>query len=332
MPADPGYPEGIALRGHTVFVSTAARFGTAFQGPPEIQAFDVTTGAQTASYVVPDLDPNRDHGLSGIAFDANGYLYVLDTQWGLVRLDPATGELRLYASAFPDLQPCGAAPPPCSPTSSDAPPLPNSIAFDAAGNAYVSDSLQTTIWIIRPTEGPVRTPEVWFQDERLDGGFGTNGIRFDLNRTHLYVAVFLDRSLNGLIYKLSLADAPSASDLTLFHDYGAGEGPDEIAFGNSGTLYVTLATSDAVSALAPDGTEAMRFEGPAHDDNSSVPYDSPSGLTFRNASKALLVNNHVESTFTVNTERFVVFDVVVNDTGDDLERPHLPQAAQPLTP
>lgn len=67
-------------------MATAARFGTAVVpplDPLEVQTFHVKSGELTARYVVADKDPSQDHGLSGLAFDGSGWLYVLDTQWGI---------------------------------------------------------------------------------------------------------------------------------------------------------------------------------------------------------------------------------------------------------
>lgn len=318
LPPRPGYPEGIAVNGHTVYVATLARFGTAFQGPPEVQAFDVRDGELLERYVVPDVDPARDHGLSGLAFDSDDRLYVLDTQRGIVRLDPATGEQEEYAPPFPDLPPCPFGSP-CAPTIGDKPPLPNDIAFDAAGNAYVSDSLQATIWRVPPGGG---APQVWFQDARLDGGFGTNGLRLTPDREHLAVAVTADNSARGMVYRLRLGESPTAADLQPFHVYSGGEGPDNLAFGESGRLYVALAVTNQVSVLGPDGEEQARFSGPAQGDDLPVPYDMPSGVAFDDRTGSLLVNNHSE---VLGLPRhFVVFDVHVADRADPLERPALP--------
>ena len=45
FPAEPGYPEGIAVKGNKVYVSGPARFGTAGTGPSTVVAFNRDTGA-----------------------------------------------------------------------------------------------------------------------------------------------------------------------------------------------------------------------------------------------------------------------------------------------
>jgi sugar lactone lactonase YvrE len=319
LPPRPGYPEGIAIEGQTIYVATLARFGTAFQGPPEVQAFDSTTGQLVRRYVVPDRDPTMDHGLSGEAFDANGRLYVLDTQWGVVRIDTVTGDQEIYAPAFPDLPPCvlgGTGP--CSPTLADTPPLPNDLAFDELGNAYVTDSLQGTIWRVPPGGGPA---EIWFQDARIAGAFGPNGIRLSPDRARVVFSVTIDLNVRGVIYTLPIA-APTSGQLRVLHRYRLGEAPDNLAFGLSGKLYVALAGSNQISVLRPGGAEARRFSGPARNDGGlPVPYDMPSGVAFDDSTQSLLVNNHSE---VLGIPRhFVVFDVFVKDQADPLVRPAL---------
>lgn len=332
IPAAPGFPEGIAVRGNTAYVATAARFGTCCTpppGPPEVQAFNLNTGALVRRFVVAHQDPSQDHGLSGLAFDAAGRLYVLDTQWGILRFDPAIAPATIdpatmpgviYASAFPNLPPCSPlTPAPCSPMPLDTPALPNDIVFDAAGVAYVTDSLQSTIWRIPPGGG---VPQIFFQDARFNG-FGANGVRLDPSRTNLVLTVTADTLARGYVYQLPLA-SPTAEHLTVMHTYVLAEAPDNLAFGKSGRLYVALAGSNQIGVLAPNGIELARYSGPAKSTQGNIPYDMPSGVAFDNDAKALLVNNHSEVLGLVLPERFAVFDVFVQDRADPLNEPPLP--------
>ncbi len=134
IPASPGSPEGIAVNGHKVYVSAAAKFGT--QGnnsPSQIYVIDVRYGTLLDTISLQGENQNLEHGVAGMAFDANGMLYVVSQQLGVMRIDPANPTQQvLYGSAFPDFPACGSAP--CTPTQLDLPPLPNDIAFDDAGN------------------------------------------------------------------------------------------------------------------------------------------------------------------------------------------------------
>jgi sugar lactone lactonase YvrE len=322
FPTTPGFPEGIAVKGNKVYVSGPARFGTAGQGPSKVVAFNRDTGALEATYDTQGEALAFEHANSCIAFDGNGKLYVLNTQLGLYRLDTGSGQQESYSTPFPNLPSCSAAPAPCSPTSFDAPALPNDIAFDDAGNAYVTDSLQATIWRVAPGGG---TPQIWFQDARLGtappDGIGANGIRLSPDRTKVFVAVTIDPMGQSFIYTLPLVAAPQSSDLAVFHHFGPGSLPDGIAFGRSGSLYVAIATPfvSGIAILDPSGTEVGRLQNAAP--GLINPYDSPANIAF-NGHGSLLVTNH--AFFTMIPSQFTVLDVYVGDKGDPLEKPDLP--------
>ena len=310
----PGFPEGVIVRNARAYVATQSHAGTAGLGPSTVVAFKIRTGAIARTYTIAGEDLSRDHTLTNMAFDARHRLYVLSSQLGLVRINLRTGAQDVYAPPIPDLPICSAVPPgtPCSPTASDAAPLANSLAFDAAGNAYVSDSTEATIFRIPPGG----TPQVWFQDTRLDGIVGVNGLRVSPDASRLFLAVTFTAQATGAIYSLPLVDTPQAADLALFHQYAL-DGPDEIVFGRSGRLYVSLAVANAASVLDPDGNESARYPGPA---TNGVPIDSPSGVAL--AGRSLLMNNH--ALFSGTVANMVVFDIFVDDRAARLPRPRLP--------
>ena len=319
VPTPPGFPEGIAVKGEKVYVAGPARFGTAGDGQSsKVFAFNIRSGELVREYAIQGEDLSQDHANSCIAFDGDGRLYVINLQLGIVRINLGSGDQEVYAAPLPDLLPCSpSTPSPCSPTSLDFPPLPNDIAFDEAGYAYVTDSFQATIWRIPPGGGE---PQIWFQDARLDTGFGPNGLRLDPSRTAIFFAVTADSIsaggafVGGKIYTLPLVDAPSASDLAVFYEYD-GEAPDGIAFGRSGKLYVALADPghSGISILRPDGTEEARLQ------NSL--YDSPANIAF-NGDGSLLVTNHAFTT--TDPAHFTVLDVFVDDKQSPLVQPQLP--------
>jgi sugar lactone lactonase YvrE len=310
---DPGFPEGLAVRGSRAYVSTPSRGGTAGFGPSTIFAFSKSSGKLLRAYELQGEVLAQDHSLNNIAFDRQHRLYALSSQLGLVRVDIRTGAQEVYAPPIPDLPRCAEAPPPCSPTANANPPLANSLVFDPAGNAYITDSAQATIFRVPRGGG---TPQIWFQDSRLDGIVGTNGIRVSPDRQRIYVAVSFNASAQGPIYSLPLVNAPTAGDLSTFHLYGA-EAPDEIAFGRSGNLYVSLALGNAASVLDPSGNEIARYPGPADD---GTPIDAPSGVALRG--RSLLMNNH--ALFSQNEDNMVVLDIFVDDRPDPLVLPRLP--------
>lgn len=321
FPADPGYPEGIAVKGNKVYVSGPARFGTAGTGPSTVVAYNRDTGALEATYTTQGEALQFEHANSCIAFDGNGKLYVLNLQLGVYRLDTGSGQQEAYSTPFPDLPACDGNNAPCSPTLFDAPALPNDIAFDEDGNAYVTDSLQATIWRIPAGGG---TPQIWFQDARFatfPGGVGTNGIRLSPDRSKAFVTVTFDQTGAGYIYTLPLVAQPQASDLVVFKAFAPTDIPDGIAFGKSGNLYVADATPglSGVIILGPNGAEVGRLSNAAPGD--LAPYDSPANIAF-DGHGSILVTNHAFATGI--PQHFQVLDVYVNDKGSPLSKPDLP--------
>ena len=328
VPSPPGFPEGIAVRDGRVYVAGPAAFGTTGKPASRVLAFDRATGALVATYLTEGEDLLAEHANSSIAFDGDGRLYVLNTQLGIYRLDLATGTQQQYASPFPDLPPCLVTPTePCAHTLADTPSIPNDIAFDDAGNAYVTDSMQATIWLVPAPAGPSDlpvAPVIWFQDRRLKSPYiGANGLRLDPAQTSAYVTVTTDLRARSFVYTLPLVDQPTAADLAVFHRYPIGQLPDGIAFGESGDLYVAMATPGAsgVSVLSPTGAEVRRFANRRV--SPIAPYDSPANIAF-DSDGAILLTNHAFVTGIVDPSRFSVLDVFVDDKGSPLAMPSLP--------
>jgi sugar lactone lactonase YvrE len=254
-----------------------------------------------------------------MAFDADGRLYLTDTQRGIVRIDVDSGEQDTYAS-IPDLAPCSVAPAPCSPTTIDRPPLPNDLAFDDEGYAYVTDTFQATVWRVPPGGGEA---QVWFQAPILDGFFGPNGVRVSPDRRTLYFNITAGGSTfftPGYVFTLPLVDHPTSADLAIVHTYPF-EGADGMAFGRSGKLYVALALANQISVLRPDGTEEARYSGPAAANPSPIPFDAPASIGFDDANGSILVTNH--ALLTGIASHFVVFKTFVDDRADPLVYPEL---------
>ena len=325
LPAQPGFPESIAVSGDRVYVSGGAQFG--YFVPPAVLAFDIETGQQVASYPLQGENPNFPMAGTGLAFAKNGMLYVGDLQQGVLRFDvDHPGAIQEhYASALPDLPTCAsvAAGTPCSPTAIDQPPLINDLVFDKDGNLYITDSFQATIWRVPPGGG---APQIWFQSSVLDTSFAANGMRLDPKGERAYFSLTFDAFGQGFIYSLPLKAHPAESDLQLFHTYTPGAGPDGIAFGKSGKLYVALAGYNQISVLVPDGTEQARSSGPAAnpaDPQNPLPWANPSAIAFDDRTRSLLVDNH--AIFFPNPQQFfAVFDVFVDDKADHLAEPHIP--------
>jgi sugar lactone lactonase YvrE len=319
FPTPPGFPEGVAVRGNKAYVAGPARFGTTGTGPSTVVAFDTKTGELVRVYPTQGENLLAEHANSCVAFDGQGRLYVLNNQIGLYRIDTGSGQQEAYSAPFPDLPACSVSAPPCSPTATDVPALPNDIAFDEAGNAYVTDSMQATIWRVPAGGG---APQIWFQDARFDSPFvGANGIRLSPDRTRVFVSVTTDLMGGAYIYTLPLVAAPQAGDLNVFRQFGPGDLPDGIAFGKSGKLYVAIATpfASGIVLLGPDGSEVGRLTNPLG--SPIFPYDSPANIAF-DGHGSLLVTNHAFATMIPS--QFTLLDVYVGDTASPLVKPTLP--------
>jgi sugar lactone lactonase YvrE len=308
--AAPGYPEGIAVRGNRFYVSGPAALGQPL-GSAYVQAYDLKTGAFDATYPITITNPFAGmSGASCAAFGPDGKLYVVEPFVGIIRMDLDPGNTQSIYSQF-------------IPT---GPSLLNDLAFDDDGNLYVTDSFAATIYRI-PAGGGAAA--VWFTDPRLAGDplvpFGVNGIRFDKNNKNVYVSVTAESgTLDGVIYRLPVAN-PTAGNLEEFHRYSffpsfALAGPDGIAFGKSGKLYVCLAGTSQISVLRADGTEEVRYSGPAANPGGSpdpLPWANPANIAFDVHTGSILVTNHA-SLVPFDPNLFAVFSVFVDDKGSPL--------------
>lgn len=306
----PGFPEGIATRGNRFYVSGPAALGQA-PGSAYVDAFDIRTGALEATYPITITNPFVGmSAASCAAFGPDGKLYVIEPFVGIIRMSLNPNKDQSVYSAF-------------TPT---GPSLLNDLAFDDAGNLYVTDSFAATIFRIPPGGG---APAVWFTDSRLAGDplvpFGVNGIRIDRDQQKAYVSVTAENgTLDGVIYSLSLVNAPTPGDLQEFHRYlfvpgfpPELPGPDGIAFGKSGKLYVALAGTSKISVLRPDGSQEALYSGPAANPGGSpdpMPWANPANIAFDNHTGSLLVTNHA-SLVPFDPQLFVVFEVFVDDKG-----------------
>jgi sugar lactone lactonase YvrE len=323
LPPFPGFPEQPITNGDKLYVCTDAHFGTIGEGPPEVQVFSRGDGSLLERVPLEGIDVTQEHGMSAGAFDLLDRLYVLSVQQGVVRIDFRTGEQDVYSPPLPFLPMCSEVPPgtPCSSKLAPLPPLGNDIVFDWDGTAYISDSFQATIFRVPNGGGE---PEIWFQDPRLVppvGGFGTNGMRISQDGSKIYVNVTTEAATgDGVVYTLAKVDHPGARDLVEFHRFSGGSGsPDDMAFGLSGRLYVSLAYQNQIAILGRDGSEITRFPTAAANASLPVPFDTPSGIDFDDATASIYVTNHAE--LSMDPAHMVVFKSYVGDLRWPLIRP-----------
>lgn len=275
----PGQPGGLVIGKKRLYVDT---FGFVFSGagdsvpPPTwhrpVDGYDYVFGYDLATQRLTRDRPSAIAirrtrraaymGLSGMAMDAKGDLYVVDMNARVIKIDPRSGRQQVYATF-----PAGAGGPVAT--------MPLDIAFDRQGFAYVTDIAGLpVIWRIPPGGGEA---EPWFVDQRLVAvnTMGGSGIRVDPQGRNLYFAVaggslYPATAGHGLLYTLPL-DRPYASNLRLLHTYESaaeappvGTGPVGLAFGDSGRLYVALPGTAQVSVLKPAGPPKHAGDAPSY--------------------------------------------------------------------
>lgn len=304
------------MRGGIVYVGThTSMMGNADGAPSRIFRYDLASGRPLDEISIQGQNLSAVHGLVGMAWGPDGRLYVAD------RNPPRVLALNFHTSpptqttyaTFPNLPRCISSPPPCAPSTNPGDSLVDGLAFDRAGVLYVSDVQKATIFRV-PFGGGLGT--IWFQDPRLDGPFGVNGLAIEPNGERLFLAVTIsnppDSAVQGSIYTLPLtARRPDPADLTLVHRFPEPmAAPDGILFGRSGRLYVTLAGTNQISIHDPDGTELTRFPTASENATQEVPWDTPASLALDGGGGVLVTN---QSYINAIPEHWVVFDSWVDD-------------------
>ena len=321
---EPGQPEGIAVRadGH-VFVGTHASAAST-SGPPSKLFEYGLDGALLDQIEIAGQWIDVTHGLTGMAFDGNGILFVLDRAPARVlMIDPNTGAQATYAT-FHDVAPCaqGGTPGDCSASVTDLDVFPDYPVFAPDGTLYVTDIQQALIWRVPPGGG---ASEVWLTDARLEGAFGPNGIQFLADgETLLFVQTGSQPPGTtdpgtGVLYTLPvLADGSPGELATFWEGEQPAEGPDGFALAASGNVYVALAGSNQLMVLSPSGAELARVPAtPVENEMLPVPFDTPASVAFRGES--VLVTN--QSYFAGNPESWVVYDIFAGESGQPLYQP-----------
>jgi sugar lactone lactonase YvrE len=312
----PGQPEGILVRNGVVYVGTHTSMrGNAGEGPSRIFRYDLESGKPIGEFSIQGQNLSAVHGLVGMAWGPDSRLYVAD------RNPPRVLAIDFYASpptqttyaTFPNLPRCSSAPPPCAPSTNPGDSLVDGLAFDRKGVLYVSDVQKATIFRVRPGGG---LGAIWFQDPRLDGPFGVNGLAIEPNGARLFLAVTIsnppDSAVQGSIYTLPLSEQPRPGDLSLLHRFPEPMAcPDGILFGRSGRLYAALACANQISILNPEGTELARFPTAEENARQEIPWDTPASLFFDGRGSLLVTN---QSYVNAIPEHWAVMESWVDDT------------------
>src|SRR4051795_381359 len=325
----PGSPEPVVVAPDgTVYTATLNAESGDTKAPSKVFAFD-QFGTLKRTYDIKGQDLSQEHGLTGLAMDAAGYLYVGSLAPPVVyRLDPKTGEQTTYAT-YRDVPVCSATvTSDCSKAMQDMKPWPDYIVLAPDGSIYETDSLQALIWKVPPGGGK---GEIWLTDSRLQSllgppAFGPSAMKLGPDHRTLYFTTVEGPTGDGdpsagRIWTLPIPPDGKPGQPQEFYVAQSADAPGGMGFAKSGDIYVSLSGSNAIAQVGPDGKEKARFPDPVTNMTFTPPLDSPLDVAFRGNS--LLVAN---SAYLSNSaSSFALLDVFVGEPGYDPLRPTVPQ-------
>lgn len=335
-PSSPGHPDPIAISqtGNRIYLGSFTSAPAALGGggifdrsPSRVWEYN-RAGALKNTWTISGQPADQPHGVTGLALDADGRIYVSDINPSRVlRLDPQTGRQTTYAT-MGDVLPCdqGGAAGACSSelaSLGNRGPLLNGAAFGPDGSLYVTDSFQGLIWRVPPGGGEA---SVWFTAPDLAAFIGPNGIRLGADRSSLVFVVSQIGSreqLRGIIFRLQIEPDGRAGALTRVWTSAPAEGADSFALAASGNIYVALAGENARSGLlvlSPTGAELARRGSPANRLTPEVAYDGVADVAFIGTT-AYFTNS---SNFNSIESAYALFKYDVGDRGLPLVEPAVP--------
>jgi sugar lactone lactonase YvrE len=332
----PGSPAPVVIAPDgTIYTATLNAESGDTKAPSKVFAF-TADGKLKREYTVKGQDLAAQHGITGMAMDAAGYLYLGNlAPASVLRLDPKTGEQTTYAT-YRDVPPCSATvTTECQKSTSDMKPWPDYVVLAPDGSLYETDSLQALIWKVPPGGGK---GQIWITDQRLESligspGFGPSGMKLAPDNKTLYFTTVQGPAGDGdpsagRIWTLPIQPDGKPGELKQFYVASSADGPGGIGFANSGDIYVAMSGSNAIAQIGPDGKEKARFPDPVTNMTFTPPLDSPIDVAFRGTS--LIVAN---SGFLSNSAAsFALLDVFVGETGHEPLRPKLPAPAATAAP
>lgn len=248
LPAGIINPEGITVdaRGN-VYVATFAPTQTP---PGHLVVFD------PSGHLLRQVSVTGSSNLLlGLAFHpTTGNLLVLDLGGAQVlTVDPLTGASTVFAK-IPGGSAAG----------------PNALTFDDAGNVYVSDSFQGTIWRTGPNG---ETPTAWVTSPLLATAgfppFGANGLAFNKEKTALFVA----NTGNDTIVRIQVSNG-TPEKIEVF--VNSVNGADGLILDEADNLWIAANQADEIVVLDPSGRVIAKLG----DFGGIDPHGSPIGLLF----------------------------------------------------
>ncbi|HEX8745391.1 MAG TPA: hypothetical protein VF712_19860 [Thermoleophilaceae bacterium] len=260
--------------------------------------YDGSDGTLLRSWTMEGQDLSGPHGVQAATSDARGRIVLLDKSPPRIQLlDRTTGTQLPYASFSP-------------------PSIPNYAAWGPDGSLYVTDYGRPVLWRVPPGGG---APQPWLEDPRLDGGeFGTTGIELEAGRASLLVAQQSEAGgaggnpTTGRLFRVPIGADGKAGAMTQVWESMPVDGPDGFGIAKSGNVYIANLASNQLVVVGPNGQEIERFpSGPGGDNGSSVPFDSPSNVSFL-GTRAIVAQ---QSYFTGSAANQAILDVETGEEG-----------------
>jgi sugar lactone lactonase YvrE len=288
LPAGEAHPEGITVdREGNVYVTTvamnkpASSEGTLLVFDPEGRHLR-TVGIKGSSRLLLDIHFHP----------RTGKLLVADYKAGKVlSVDPKTGDASVFM------------------TVTGVNPGLNSITFDAADNAYVTDSHQGIIWKVGPDGGE---GSAWVTSPLLKpraGLIGANGLVFNNKKTALFVA----NTGNDTIVKIPLTGSTLEPGTPEVFVNRVSAGPDGLHIDEHDNLWVACNQANEIVVLEPTQGRVIAKLGDF------------AGIDRNGAPKGLLWPNtfafHGDDILVTNLS--VDMDAVFKRLADEFGMPHL---------
>ena len=163
----------------------------------------------------------------------------------------------------------------------------NGIAFDQAGNVYVSDSSQGIIWKTGAAGG---AGTAWVTDPLLTTAgtppFGANGLAFN----HAGNALFVANTGNDTVVEIPVTNGTPGKAAIFVNSIN---GADGLTIDASDNLWVVANQSDEIDVVSPSGKLLARLGDFDGVDRNGLPHGLlfPASLSFSNDGKFLYITN-----------------------------------------
>lgn len=280
----PGAPAGVAVGPDgVVYVTTDNADGRGTAEPSRLLAFD-PDGTLVDSWAVDGQVASGSHGLTDVAVDVDGEVWVLDGGSARVmRLDRASDSIEPVA-VVPDLPACslGLVTAPCEPGVSDAAPEPRGLAPRAGGGVLVADRAQGIVWSV--TTGGEVTP-VTAIDDRVAGEGPVDVAVLADGSFAVVLSARLGSTPPGLpaVLRVPVVDGVAATP-ELVADLALDDVPTSVVATSSARLFVALSGVNQIIDLGLEQGDQIR-----HGAGLDPAFDVPTGLALVDG--ALLVTN-----------------------------------------